>query len=39
MIHTDYEAPGMELLELLLEQVVATSGDIDDYGNDDFNWD
>ena len=41
MIHSklDYETPEMELLELLLEQVFATSGDIDDYGNEDFNWD
>lgn len=42
MIHSEHEtyaAPEMELLELLMEQVIATSGDIDDYGNEDFNWD
>lgn len=42
MIHSEnetYAAPEMELLELLMEQVIATSGDIDDYGNEDFNWD
>ena len=42
MIHSEnetYAAPEMELLELLMEQAIATSGDIDDYGNEDFNWD
>lgn len=42
MIHSEHEtyaAPEMELLELLMEQAIATSGDIDDYGNEDFNWD
>lgn len=35
---TDYAAPEMELLELLVEQVIARSGDIDDYDTEDFDW-
>lgn len=34
----EYMSPDVELLEIDYDQVIALSGDIDDYINEDYNW-
>ena len=34
----EYTPPEVEILQIDLEQVIAVSGDIDDYGNEDYGW-